>query len=135
MSGTQLIRWLAACKWAPLIIVLALQMRLMDSIYIAGAYLLIPVVVHLAMRYGKDGWFVVALSGILLLGRVSIEAVSSTPAVGPSTYPPCSSAGGCRGAPGSPSCLAWAAPDSVGVSGNLIAAGAAWTWCCRYRVV
>ena len=134
MSGTQLIRWLAACKLAPLIIVLALQMRLTDSIYITGAYLLIPVAVHLAMRYGKDGWFVVALSGILLLGCVSIEAVSSTPAVGrlPIRLAHRLVA---AGAPGGPSCLAWAAPDSVGASGNLIAAGAAWTWCCRYRVV
>jgi hypothetical protein len=82
MISSRWIQWIAPWKWAPLIVVLTLQVRLTDAIYIAGYYLIIPIGAHLTRRYGRAGIIVLVLTGLPLLGQVSFKGVSTTPALG-----------------------------------------------------
>lgn len=57
--------WLTPWLWAPLIMVLALDVYLTPSIFLGGAFLLIPISGYLAARHGTNGWAVVAASGLI----------------------------------------------------------------------
>jgi hypothetical protein len=57
--------WLSPWLWAPLVLVLALEMHPLDSVFVGGAYLLIPIAGYLAARHGTNGWAVVAVSGLV----------------------------------------------------------------------
>ena len=58
-------RWLTPWLWAPLIMVLAFNLYPAATIFVGGAYLLIPIAGYLAARHGTNGWAVVAVSGFI----------------------------------------------------------------------
>lgn len=74
MITTQWTQWLASWKWAPLIVLLTLQVRLSDTISLAVHYLIIPIGAHLARRYGRSGFVVLVVSGLPLLFGWSFDA-------------------------------------------------------------
>ena len=57
--------WLSPWLWAPLVMALALEMRPLDTVFVGGAYLLIPIAGYLAARHGTNGWAVVAACGLI----------------------------------------------------------------------
>ncbi len=77
----QIMHWLEPWKWAPLIMLAAMQISF-GFLYIGGVYLVIPIAVYLTLRYGKPGWLVVVVMGIPLLGRMFHEDLNSVTAVG-----------------------------------------------------
>jgi len=81
VSRDQIMHWLEPWKWAPLIVLAAMQFSF-GFLYIGGVYLVIPIAVYLTLRYGKAGWLVVAVMGIPLLGRIFHEDLNSVSAVG-----------------------------------------------------
>lgn len=73
--------WLVAWKWAPLIAALGLGTS-MGPFSLSAAFLVIPVGVHLGLRYGRAGLAVIAVAGLPLVLEASVGAFRSTSAVG-----------------------------------------------------
>jgi hypothetical protein len=67
--------WLTPWLWAPLVMVLALELYPVGTVFVGGVYLLIPIAGYLAARYGTNGWAVVAASG--LIAFVPVEALGA----------------------------------------------------------
>jgi len=72
----QMTNWLSPWLWAPLVMVLALEMYPIDILFVGGAYLLIPIAGYLAARYGTNGWTVVAASGLIAFVPVEVPGAA-----------------------------------------------------------
>ena len=68
--------WLFPWLWAPLVMVLAFEMYPVASIFVGGAYLLIPIAAYLAARHGTNGWAVVAVSGLVAFVPVEVAGAA-----------------------------------------------------------
>ena len=68
--------WLSPWLWAPLVMVLALEMRPLDAVFVGGAYLLIPIAGYLAARHGTNGWAVVAACGLVAFVPVEVAGAA-----------------------------------------------------------